>query len=137
MLTKFHHPDAQVVSNAMLGNGITISLHYAATALRLHGASRVKIEISDAQLLLGWIREKRDDRGLISLPDIVQTGPNRIRDTATARRLIAVLVQHRYLAQVTGPIQVHGKPRRDVWKLLEFVGTPAKPAKPLKHPANG
>ena len=79
-----------------------------------------------------WIREKHD-QGLITLPDVVQTGPNRIRDTATARRLIAVLVQHRYLRQV-GPKTVHGKPRRDVWKLLEFEGALAKPAKPLKQP---
>ena len=57
VLTKFHNPDAQVVSKAMLGNGIAISLHDATTALRLHGASRIKVEILDAQLLLEWIRE--------------------------------------------------------------------------------
>ena len=122
VLTKFHNPDAQVVSKAMLGNGITISLHYATTALRLHGASRIKVEILDAQLLLEWIREKHD-QGLITLPDVVQTGPNRIRDTATARRLIAVLVQHRYLragGAENGPWQATSR-------CLEIAGIRGRP----------
>jgi hypothetical protein len=115
VLTKFHDPGALLINDQTLSNGITISLHYAATALRLHGASRISSDLQDAQILLDWARA-RSDNGLISLPDVVQTGPNRIRETATARRLIQILVQHRHL-QVAGPRNVHGKHRRDVWQL--------------------
>ena len=51
----------------------------------------------NAEKLLQWARLKAD-RGLISLPDIVQTGPNCIRETATARRLVGILEQHRQLS---------------------------------------
>jgi hypothetical protein len=117
VLSMFEDPDAhQIDANALL-RGITLSGHYVEAALRLHGQSRLNVELIDAELLLQWARH-RADRGLISLPDIVQTGPNRIRETATARRLVGILEQHRRLERVPGTVKVNGKERREVWRVL-------------------
>jgi hypothetical protein len=117
VLSMFENPDAMEIDAGALTSGIVISRHYAAAALRLHGQSRVNADLVNAQMLLEWAQLKSDG-GLISLPDIVQTGPNRIRETATARRLVDILVQHRQLKRVTGTAMVHGKGRREVWRVV-------------------
>src|SRR5262249_39497362 len=117
VLSMFEDPDVhQIDANALL-RGITLSGHYAEAALRLHGQSRLNVDLMDAELLLQWALH-RADRGLISLPDIVQTGPNRIRETTTARRLVGILEQHRRLERVPGTVKVNGKDRREVWRVL-------------------
>jgi hypothetical protein len=116
VLSMFENPDAVQIDAAALMNGITLSRHYAAAALRLHGQSRLDADLLNAEMLLEWARLKAD-RGLISLPDIVQTGPNRIRETATARRLVKILEQHRQLERVRGTV-VNGKDRREVWRVV-------------------
>ena len=117
VLSMFEDPDAHQIDANVLLRGITLSGHYAEAALRLHGQSRLNVDLMDAELLLQWARH-RADRGLISLPDIVQTGPNRIRETATARRLVGILEQHRRLERVPGTVKVNGKERREVWRVL-------------------
>jgi hypothetical protein len=118
VLAMYGDLDATEVDARTLFNGITLSRYYASTALRIHGASRTSADLLDAEALLDWMRLK-SDRGLVSLPDIVQTGPNRIRDTGTAKRLLNLLEQHRRIERVSGPVVVHGKSRQDVWRLIE------------------
>jgi len=110
VLSLFENPDATNVNATALQNGITLSHHYAAAALRLHGQSRINDDLVKAAMLLEWARQK-SDRGLVSLPDIVQTGPSRIRDTATARKLAGILEQHRYFIRVQGTATVNGEER--------------------------
>ena len=117
VLSMFERPDAVEIDAGAMSNGIALSKHYAEGALRLHGQSRLNADLIDADLLLQWARIKAD-RGLISLPDIVQTGPNRIRETATARRLVGILEQHRHLERVPGTVRVNGKDRREVWRVM-------------------
>jgi hypothetical protein len=117
VLSMFERPDAVEIDAGAMSNGIALSKHYAEAALRLHGQSRLNADLIDADLLLQWARIKAD-RGLISLPDIVQTGPNRIRETATARRLVGILEQHRHLERVPGTVRVNGKDRREVWRVM-------------------
>ena len=113
----FENPDAVQIDAAALANGITLSRHYAAAALRLHGQSRLNVDLVNAEMLLQWARLKAD-QGLISLPDIVQTGPSKIRETATARRLVGILEQHRQLERMPGTVRVNGKDRREVWRVV-------------------
>jgi len=117
VLTMFEDPEAVQVEATALESGIALSRHYAQAALRLHGQSQLNADLLDAELLLQWAQLK-SDRGFISLPDIVQTGPNRIRETTTARRLVGILEQHRHIERMPGTVRVHGKERREVWRVL-------------------
>jgi len=117
VLTMFEDPAAVQVEATALESGISLSRHYAQAALRLHGQSQLNADLLDAELLLQWAQLK-SDRGFISLPDIVQTGPNRIRETTTARRLVGILEQHRHIERMPGTVRVHGKERREVWRVL-------------------
>ena len=76
------------------------------TAIRLHAAALVNIELREAEGLLQWLHERwRPSEGpIIALPELVQLpGPYAIRDTCKARRLIAILEQHRHLKRLPEP----------------------------------
>jgi hypothetical protein len=117
VLTLFEDPDATEISAAVMKNGMELSYHYAGTALRLHGASAVNAELVEAERLLSWLKTTWK-HALISLPDVVQLGPNSTRDTKTAKRLIAILEEHRHLEPLDGPVKVNEKQRRDVWRIV-------------------
>ena len=51
------------------------------------------------------------------MPELVQLGPNAVRDTRKARHLITILEQHRHLKRLLKPHEVRGKMRREVWKI--------------------
>ena len=123
VLTLLDDPDAAVISASALANGIALSMHYAKTALRLHGASLINAELLEAEALLAWLQGKwwQEQGPIISLPEIVKYGPNSTRDTSTARRLIAILEEHRHLKRLKEPTQVMGKIRREVWQIKEHV----------------
>ncbi len=123
VLTIFDRPDATQIGAAELSNGITLSRHYAAGALRLHGASRNHVDLIEARKLLDWLRSKWDGP-YVSLPDIVQLGPNATRDTAAAKRLIAILEEHRHIERMQGPVMVNGKARREVWRIVGGIHAP-------------
>ena len=92
-----------------------LAQHYAHAALRLHGASRVKWDLQEAQRLLEWLHQKWDEP-FISIRAIVRQGPNSLRDSRSARGL-PTLVQHRWLIPVAGVATVAGQRTREAWKL--------------------
>jgi len=115
-LTVFEDPDAGFVDDGELERGILIANHYIAEALRLVGAAKVGPELRDAQLTIDWLhREWKGD--LVSLPDLYQRGPKRIRTQAAAALVVDVLTHHGWLAKVAGPAVINGTTRRDVWRI--------------------
>jgi hypothetical protein len=107
--------DAGEVAAIQMTAGIDLAQHYATEALRLFGASSVNAKIHDAQRLLDWLL-KAWSGSMVSLPDIYQRGPNFIRDAATARQSVQVLVDHGWLIPVT--VAVGGRTRREVWRIV-------------------
>ena len=95
--------------------GIDLAQHYAAEALRLN-ASSVTVEMRNAKRLLDWLILWPED--LISLPDVYQHGPNSIRDMATARKVVGLLVRHGWLVEGPGGVIVDGKRRREAWRII-------------------
>jgi hypothetical protein len=102
----------------MMRNGITLAEHYAAEALRLFEAGKVNADLRLAQRLLDWLHQHWQDPA-ISLPDIYQSGPNSIRDKATAQKMVAILVDHGWLAPIEGGAVVAGRQRREAWRIVK------------------
>jgi hypothetical protein len=69
-----------------------------------------------AERLLRWLQSDWGE-SVISLPDIYQKGPNAIREKATARRMVGILVDHGWLLLVTGGAVVAGHHRREAWRV--------------------
>lgn len=59
-----------------------------------------------------WIRTGWP-KAAISLPDLYQRGPNAIRDSRIARRVVALLEEHGWLVPIDGGAVVNGVYRRE------------------------
>jgi hypothetical protein len=97
--------------------GIAIAEHYVAEALRLAAASRISNELRLAKRLLDWLLHKWEHPA-ISLPDIYQRSLNAIGDLATAKKMVAILVEHGWLERIDGGAVVAGVRRRDAWRIF-------------------
>src|SRR5262249_12872456 len=79
--------------------GITLAEYYAGEGLRVFEASKANADLVLAQQLLAWLHRQWQEPA-ISLPDVYQRGPRAIRDKTTAKRLVAMLVDHGWLAPI-------------------------------------
>ena len=117
LITWWTDPDAAEIGSAALAGAIELVRHYGAESLRLQQAAGVPQDISDAGRLLDWLNERWGE-SLVSVPDIVQRGPNSLRVTERARKIVDVLERHRYLRKEQGPATIRGKRHREVWAIL-------------------
>lgn len=114
--TIFANPDADFISAESMANGIALARHYAAEALRLHGAATVAPDLILATRLLRWWTEKGQPR--LHLAAIYQRGLNVLDTAEKAKRIVNVLVAHGYAVALPAGTEVEGAPRREAWELL-------------------
>jgi Protein of unknown function (DUF3987) len=98
--------------------GITLAEYYAGEALRVFEASKANADLMLAQQLLDWLHRQWQEPA-ISPPDVYQRGPRVIRDKATAKRLVAVLVDHGWLVPILEGAEIAGKWRREAWRIVK------------------
>ena len=110
-------PDAEEITAVHLDAGIDLIQHYLSEALRLTEAAAVRSEIDTAQKLLVWLQ--RDwAKPVISLPDIYQLGPSRIRDKKSALAVVSILEDHGWLNRIDGGTTIDGTFRREAWHIV-------------------
>ncbi len=111
--------DLQVpaVSGAHLAAGIQLAEHYAGEALRLFQAGRTNPDLLLAQHTLEWLLKRwREDH--VGLSDLYRLGPNPVRDSKTARKMIGILEDHGWIARMDGGAEVGGQHRREAWRIV-------------------
>lgn len=116
VLTIYSDPDAAAVGPENMVSGITLAKHYAAEALRLQGAAVVAPDLLLAARLLKWWQARPDPR--LHLAQVYQRGLNALDNAEKARRIVKVLTEHGYAAQLKQGTVVDGAPRREAWTLL-------------------
>jgi hypothetical protein len=117
VLTLVRDVDAGEVAKAEMAAGIELVQHYAGEAMRLHGGSSVTADLRLAQLALQWMLQQWSEE-TISLPDLYQRGPTAIRDNQTARKVVAILEEHGWLARIQGGAIVARTQRREAWRIV-------------------
>ncbi len=117
MLTLVRDIGAGEVAAAEMAAGIELAQHYAAEALRLHGGGQVSAELRLARQALDWLLQHWPEP-TISLPDLYQRGPFAIRDSKTARQVVATLEGHGWLARITQGAEIAGTRRREAWRVV-------------------
>ncbi len=100
-----------------LAAGIRFAEHYAVEALRLFQAGRSDPDLLLAQRTLDWLHKKWRESHL-GLSDLYRLGPNAIRDSKTARRMIRILEDHEWIVPVEGGAEVGGQHRREAWRIV-------------------
>jgi len=116
VLTVYADPDAMEVPGEMMACGIMLAQHYAAELLRLQGACAVAPDLRLADQLLAWWLRQPDPR--CHLATVYQRGPNALRDSATARRIVGILHKHGQVRRLPAGTVLDGSSRRDAWELV-------------------
>jgi Protein of unknown function (DUF3987) len=119
VLTLVRDIDAGEITGEDMAAGVELAQHYAAEALRLFGTNSVAPDLHLAQAALVWMRSPSWGKTLISLQDLYQRGPNAIRESAVARRIVGILEEHGYLTRVEQGAEIDGVHRREVWKIFQ------------------
>jgi hypothetical protein len=114
--------EAPRLSKAWLERGIVLAEHYAAEALRLFPIGAVDRDLSLAEEVLGWLLTSWQ-LPCISLPDLYQLGPARVREAKTARVAAAILEEHGWLLRQQGGAEINGQHRREAWQIVRDAGS--------------
>jgi hypothetical protein len=110
--------DGTFIPREHIKTGIILARFYLTEALRLFHAAKTDPDILLTEKVFAWLKARGGSRPqLVSLPCVYQTGPNAVRDKATAARCLALLADHGWVRLVEGGAEIDGKKRRQVWEV--------------------
>ena len=116
IFTKINDPGASAVSDDAMTRAALVLEFYLGEALRLSGVQPLHEKAEQASLLWRWLstRGKRH----ITLPELVQFGPAKLRKAEAVRNIMDVLADH-YMARKVpdGMIEFGGKARHEAWEV--------------------
>jgi Protein of unknown function (DUF3987) len=126
VLTLWQDLHAPVVDAQEMGRGIELAQFYLAEAVRLSDAATVSAETRQAEALRVWLLEswpklangQARDPCTILPKDVVQFGPNALRETRIVRRLMAVLTEHGWLAALPEGVEIAGVARKLAYRIV-------------------
>lgn len=117
VLTLWENLNAPEVSAQYMGYGITLSQYYLSEAKRLADAGAISAETDKAEALRKWLLESWQ-HSEITPRDVVQYGPNRLRESSTAKAALTILVKHRWLIRLPEGAVVQGKARKEAYRIV-------------------
>ena len=101
VLTLWRDLGATEVNSDTMQNAIELAEYYLTEALRLANAALISQQVQQAETLRKWILDKWLPKNLLEpyvLPsDIVQLGPNSLREMPKVKKAIAMLVETGWL----------------------------------------
>ncbi len=116
VLTLIDDPAATTVTEASMQRAAVLMEFYLSEALRLSGVQPQHEKADQASVLWGWLAMRCKTE--ITLPELTQHGPNKLRKADTMRSLMGVLADHymvRPMPQDT--VLYDGKARREAWEV--------------------
>lgn len=101
-------------------HGIELARFYLNEAKRLIEVSIVSRELQAADNLLKWISEKYGTTCFV-FSDILQNGPNEIRDSRRLKKLFDILTENGWLIKMPNGTIVDDKSRNTAYRLAEIA----------------
>ena len=117
VLTYWRDRDAEELDIKAVEDGITLARYYLEEARRLINRSVVSIETKDAALLLDWLQSSWSHEHIIPA-EIVQNGPNKLRETKRIKPLIEMLAESGYLLRMDPNAVIRGKERKEAYYIV-------------------
>jgi hypothetical protein len=118
VLAFVEDPHTETIGGSHMNGAVQLGIHYLSEAQRLFEAGCVGADLAQAMKLLDWVKA-RGPR--VHLRQVIQYGPNFVRTAATARKLLGILTDHRWLEKVEHGALIDGKQRKDDWALIGGV----------------
>lgn len=117
VLTLLEDVEATTITKETMERGVELARWHLYEAMRLAGTAVLSPEILDAEALLRWAQA--NDRQFVHSREVLQFGPNRIRERSTFQRAMAELVRAGWAVTVEGGMRLDGSHRRRVWRICE------------------
>lgn len=120
VLTLWSDLDAPAVTAQDMAHGIALAQFYLSEALRLSDAATVSQEIDRAEALRKWLAGWHHPEVMVR--DVVQYGPNHLRETPKATAAMIILERHGWLTPLAPGTVVRGKTRKAAWHIVTGGG---------------
>lgn len=117
VLTLLRDLDAPAVTERDMRDGCALADFYLSEAVRLSDAATVSQEIDQADALRAWLLESWPHLDVMAR-DVVQYGPNALRETPKATAALKMLEQHGWLIPLVSGTIVRGAARRTAWRII-------------------
>ena len=101
-------------------DAIELAQFYLTEALRLSDAATVSAEIERADGLRVWLLEGWGHPD-VTVRDIVQNGPNALRESPKARAALALLEAHGWVVKLEAGTVIRGAARKEAWRIVRPV----------------
>lgn len=120
VLTLWRNFQADAIDVSEMQHGIELAKFYLNEAKRLVEVAIVSRDLQAADNLLKWISE-RHGKNCFVFSDILQNGPNGIRDSKRLKKLFAILTEHGWLIKMPNGTMVKGKSCSTAYRLAELA----------------
>lgn len=117
VLALWRDIEAQQVQPSDMADAITLAQFYLSEASRLASAATVSAEIDKAEALRRWLLASWPHPDVMAR-DVVQMGPNALRETPKARAALGILEKHGWLVRLDGGMVVRGAARAEAWRIV-------------------
>ena len=121
VLTLWADLEAATVAEAEMMDAIELAHFYLNEASRLASAAVVSAEIDRAENLRRWLLESWPHPDVVA-SEVVQRGPNALRERPRAKAALAVLEAHGWLVPLEPGTAVRGKARKEAWYIVKAAG---------------
>lgn len=121
VLTLWHDLNAPKVEGPAMADAISLAQYYLAEASRLASAATVSAEIDRAETLRRWLLETWL-HGDVVVRDVVNRGPNPLRESPKARAALTILENHGWLVRLDPGTVVRGAGRKEAWRIVKGAG---------------
>lgn len=116
VLTLWRDLEAAEVQPADMANAIDLARFYLLEAARLAEIANVSAEIDRAEQLRRWLERWPEPEVLVR--DVVNKGPNALRDSPKARAALSQLEAHGWLGRLESGTVVRGSKRKEAWRVV-------------------
>ena len=98
-------------------DAIDLARFYLSEASRLASAALVSIQIDRAETLRKWLLETftKDE---VTPRDVVNAGPNALRDTNKVKEALRILEEHGWLERLEAGTVVQGRSCKEAWRIV-------------------
>ncbi len=121
VLTLWCDLHAVEVSAKDMADAITLAQFYLSEAARLAHAATVSAEIDRAERLRKWLVERWAEPE-ITVRDVLQKGPNGLRESPKAMAALTVLEKHGWLVRLEPGTTIRGAARKVAWRIVRGSG---------------
>ena len=119
VLALIQNVNTTEIGTVEIESAIALMDYYLTEILRIQAAGIADPELNLAATCLRWLQATGTTAVYPAL--LYQYGPAAIRDSETAKSVIAILEKHRWLIRVQGGGKADGMMRRELWNLAQEV----------------